>query len=212
MTWARTARGSCSRHCGLTSLTTSCSTELYSVSPSGGEATKLNTFDMAVEPCRSARTVNNWRLWPAATEPVASYTQPDLWITDVSPNAKPRNMTALNSTYDFGSGVFGDSAAPRGGGGNKPIMGPDGKSMLDQYGKEGRTILAAFDAHYWHAERSDSWESGGSALPRECRMPRKLFILSPPRHRSMIFLSSMEKVANHARSLTLTTSYSQSLI
>jgi dipeptidyl aminopeptidase/acylaminoacyl peptidase len=42
-------------------------------------------------------------------------------------------------------GVFGDNAAPRGGGGNPPIWSADGRSILEIYGKEGRTVLASFD-------------------------------------------------------------------
>ncbi|MEY2544940.1 MAG: hypothetical protein QOG48_57 [Verrucomicrobiota bacterium] len=119
-------------------------TELYSVAPNGGEATKLNTFDMGA---------NDWALSPdgkqmafiaSANQPVNSYTEPDLWIVDLAPNAKPRNLTE-KFDVDLGAGVFGDNAAPRGGGGNLPIWSKDGKSIIEIYGKEGRTVLASFD-------------------------------------------------------------------
>jgi dipeptidyl aminopeptidase/acylaminoacyl peptidase len=119
-------------------------TELYSVAPPGGEPTKLNTFDMAVGDLSLSPDGKQLAFVASATQPVTSYTQPDLWITDLTANSKPRNITA-KFDYDFGSGVFGDNAAPRGGGSNKPIWGPDGKRALDEYGKDGRTILAAFD-------------------------------------------------------------------
>jgi len=80
----------------------------------------------------------------STTQPVNSYTQPDLWVVDVMANAKPRNLTATFD-FDLGAGVFGDNAAPRGGGGNIPLWMPDGRSLIEVYGKEGKTILASFD-------------------------------------------------------------------
>ena len=67
-----------------------------------------------------------------------------MWVVDLSPNAKPRNLTA---TFDFdvGNGVFGDNASPRAGGANIPLWTPDGRSLLEIYGKEGKTILGSFD-------------------------------------------------------------------
>jgi dipeptidyl aminopeptidase/acylaminoacyl peptidase len=119
-------------------------TELYAVSPTGGDPVKLNTFDMAIADLSLSPDGKQLAFIASATEPVTSYTQPDLWVTELEPKAKPRNITA-KFDYDLGLGVFGDNAAPRGGGGNKPIWAPDGKKVLEVYGKDGRTILAAFD-------------------------------------------------------------------
>jgi dipeptidyl aminopeptidase/acylaminoacyl peptidase len=81
----------------------------------------------------------------STTQPINSYTQPDWWVVDLAANSKPKNLTA-KFDYDLGAGVFGDSAAPRGGGGNDPVWAPDGRSLMEVYGKEGRTILGSFDA------------------------------------------------------------------
>src|SRR5437868_6191201 len=81
----------------------------------------------------------------SVTQPVNSYTQPDLWVVDLTTNAKPRNLTA-KFDFDVGNGPFGDNAAPRAGGRNPPIWTADGKSLIDVYGKQGKAILAAFDA------------------------------------------------------------------
>jgi dipeptidyl aminopeptidase/acylaminoacyl peptidase len=121
-------------------------TELYSVPAGGGEATKLNTIEMGA---------NDWALSPdgkqmafvaGATQPVNSYTEPDLWVVDLTPNAKPRNLTG-NFDFDVGSGVFGDNAAPRGGGDNRPVWSADGQRLIDIYGKQGRTVLGSFDVN-----------------------------------------------------------------
>ena len=68
----------------------------------------------------------------------------DLWVVELNPNAKPRNITA-QFDFDVGAGVFGDNAAPRAGGSNIPLWSPDGRSILEIYGKEGRMVLAQFD-------------------------------------------------------------------
>jgi dipeptidyl aminopeptidase/acylaminoacyl peptidase len=119
-------------------------TELYSISPTGGEATKLTTFDMDIGDMALSPDGKQLAFVAATSQPVNSYTQPDLWIVDLSPNAKPRNLTA-GFDFDVGAGVFGDNAPPRAGGGNVPLWMPDGRSVIEIYGKEGRTILASFD-------------------------------------------------------------------
>ena len=119
-------------------------TELYWINPNGGNATKLNSIDMGIDALSLSPDGKRIAFVAATTQPVNSYTQPDLWVVDLSPNAKPRNLTA---TFDFdvGDGVFGDSAAPRAAGANIPLWTADGRSLIEVYGKEGKTILASFD-------------------------------------------------------------------
>jgi dipeptidyl aminopeptidase/acylaminoacyl peptidase len=119
-------------------------TELYSVSPTGGEPAKINSFDMDAGDLASSPDGKQIAFVAGRSQPVNSYTQPDLWVVDLTPNAKPRNLTE-KFDYDLGSGVFGDNAPPRGGGGNVPLWAPDGRSIIEVYGKEGRTVLASFD-------------------------------------------------------------------
>ena len=119
-------------------------TELYAIAPSGGEATKINTFEMDAGDFSLSPDGKQIAFTASLTQPVNSYTQPDLWVVDLTPNAKPRNLTE-KFDFDVGSGVFGDSAPPRGGGGNVPIWSPDGRSILELIGREGKTTLARFD-------------------------------------------------------------------
>ncbi len=120
-------------------------TELYSIPGNGGDATKVTTFDMNVDELSLKPDGKQIAFVASAVQPVNSYTEPDLWVCDLTPNAKPRNLTATFD-YDLGSGVFGDCSAPRAGGGGYPIWTPDGRGLIDVYGKEGRTILGLFDA------------------------------------------------------------------
>ncbi len=119
-------------------------TGLYSISPNGGNATKLNSIDMGIDALSLSPDGKQVAFVASTTQPVNSYTQPDLWVVDLSPNAKPRNLTA---TFDFdvGDGVFGDNTAPRAGGANVPLWTTDGRGLIEVCGKEGKTILASFD-------------------------------------------------------------------
>ncbi|PYJ20162.1 MAG: S9 family peptidase [Verrucomicrobia bacterium] len=119
-------------------------TELYSVPTNGGAPTKLNSIDMEMNNLSLSPDGSRIAFTASITQPINSYTQPDLWILDLTPNAKPRNLT---TTFDFdiGDGVFGDNAAPRAGGANIPLWTPDGHSLLEVCGKEGKTVFGSFD-------------------------------------------------------------------
>jgi dipeptidyl aminopeptidase/acylaminoacyl peptidase len=119
-------------------------TELYSVAVGGGEPTKLNLFDMDVGDMSLSPDGKQLAFVASTTQPVNSYTQPDLWIVDLTANAKPRNLTE-KFDFDVGQGAFGDNAPPRGGGGATPLWTRDGRSLIEVYGKEGKNILASFD-------------------------------------------------------------------
>jgi dipeptidyl aminopeptidase/acylaminoacyl peptidase len=119
-------------------------TELYSIPASGGEATKLTTIDMDAGGFALSPDGKQVAFTASAAEPVNSYTQPDLWIVDLVKDAKPRNLTG-GFDWDVGASVFGDQGSPRGGGGSVPLWSPDGKSIVENFAKEGQTNLGSFD-------------------------------------------------------------------
>jgi dipeptidyl aminopeptidase/acylaminoacyl peptidase len=126
-------------------------TDLYSVAAAGGEPVKITTIDLQVGgfgPGGGALSLSpdgkQVAFTASTTRPITSYTQPDLWVLDLLPNAKPRNLTA-NFDFDVPGFVIGDGAAPRAGGQNKPIWTPDGKGLIAVYTKEGKANLAQFD-------------------------------------------------------------------
>jgi len=119
-------------------------TEIYSVAASGGEPAKLTTIDMDTGGFALSPDGKQIAFIASATEPVNSYTQPDLWVSDLVKDAKPRNLTG-GFDFDVGAGVFGDQGAPRAGGGNFPIWSPDGKSIVENFAREGQTNLGSFD-------------------------------------------------------------------
>jgi dipeptidyl aminopeptidase/acylaminoacyl peptidase len=120
------------------------STTIYSVSPTGGAPAKLTSFDMDTGAFSVSPNGKQIAFYASLSKPVQSYTEPDLWVMDLAPNAQPRNLTR-DFDYDVGSGVGGDNTAPRGGGGNPPIWSADGRSITAVYSKQGKANLGAFD-------------------------------------------------------------------
>src|SRR6266481_4152308 len=126
-------------------------TDLYSVPAAGGKPLKITTIDLNTQfgPGGGALSLSSdgkqVAFVAATNQPITSYTEPDLWVLDLSPNAKPRNVTA-NFDFDIDGFVIGDTSSPRAGGLNKPIWTADGKGLIEVYSKEGRRNLALFDA------------------------------------------------------------------
>ena len=120
------------------------STTIYSVAVTGGEPSKLTSFDMGAGAFTLSPDGKQLAFIGSMSQPVRSYTQPDLWVMDMTPGAKPRNITA-NFDYDVGGGIGGDNTAPRGGGGSLPVWSPDAHSITVVYAKEGKANLGSFD-------------------------------------------------------------------
>ena len=119
-------------------------TDISSVAVTGGEPTKLTSFDMGSFGFVVSPDGKQIAFVAQTSEPVRSYTQPDLWVMDLAPNAKPRNLTA-NFDFDIGGGVGGDNVSPRGGSGNPVVWSPDGRSITTIYVKEGKANVGSFD-------------------------------------------------------------------
>ena len=127
-------------------------TDIYSVSSSvtssvtsaGSTPEKLATIPMGIGDLTLSPDGGRVAFHGSVTQPVRSYSQPDLWIMDLTPNAEPRNLTA-SYDFDMGSSVFGDNAAPRGGNGATLHWSPDGRWLFDIVAKQGRTPLVRVD-------------------------------------------------------------------
>ncbi len=120
------------------------STDIYSVGSTGGTPEKLATVPMGIRDLTLSPDGRRVAFHGSVTQPVRSYSQPDLWIMDLAPAAKYRNLTAAYD-FDMGSSVFGDNAAPRGGSGATLHWSPDGHWLLDIVEKQGRTLLVRVD-------------------------------------------------------------------
>ncbi len=119
--------------------------ELYSISANGGNPTKINTIEMGIGGLSLSPDGKRLAFVAEVTQPVSSYTQPDLWTVELTPNAKPKNLTE-KFDFDIRNSLIGDSETPRAGGRNATIWTPDGRSLIQIYSKEGKANIASFDA------------------------------------------------------------------
>jgi dipeptidyl aminopeptidase/acylaminoacyl peptidase len=71
---------------------------------------------------------------------VHSYDQPDLFVTDLTAGATPKNLTT-GYDFDIGGGIGGDQSAPRGGGQSMPYWSKDGKYIFVTAAEKGRANL-----------------------------------------------------------------------
>ncbi len=119
-------------------------TDIYSVASAGGDLQKLATVPMGIGDLAFSPDGRRIAFHGSVTQPIRSYSQPDVWVMDLAPNAQPRNLTA-NYDFDMGSSVFGDNAGPRGGNGRTLHWSPDGRWLFDIVEKQGRTPLVRVD-------------------------------------------------------------------
>ncbi|MEO8574183.1 MAG: S9 family peptidase [Pyrinomonadaceae bacterium] len=121
-------------------------TDVYFVPAAGGQSVLLTKVNMDVGSMSLSPDGKRFAFNASVVDdPVKSYSQSDLWVMDVSENAKPKNLTATFD-FDIGAGLTGDQAAPRAGGGSPPIWTPDGRAIIGRYAKEGRANVGSFDA------------------------------------------------------------------
>jgi dipeptidyl aminopeptidase/acylaminoacyl peptidase len=120
-------------------------TDIYSVPSTGGDLQKLVTVPMGISELALSPDGRRFAFHGSVTQPVRSYSEPDLWVIDATPNSPPKNLTA-NYDFDMGEAVFGDNAAPRGGNGQTLHWSADGRSLFDSVAKQGRTPLVRVDA------------------------------------------------------------------
>ena len=119
-------------------------TDIYSVSPAGGEPARILTLDMGARDLSLSPDGKRMAFCASVNQPVQSYTEPDLWVVDLVAGAKPRNLTA---SYDFDmcSGVGGDQGTPRAGGSDQVIWNEDANGLITTSAREGKGIVVQVD-------------------------------------------------------------------
>ncbi len=144
-------------------------TEIYSVPSSGGTPTLLTKIEMGVgglslSPDGSKFAFNA----SASAKPVLSYTQPDLWVMDIAPNAQPKNLTT-GFDYDIGGGVGGDNCSAAGRRWRRADL--DGRRQVDHRAVRERGSLESRNVRCRKRQndRRDKGRSGSSELSFDAR-------------------------------------------
>jgi dipeptidyl aminopeptidase/acylaminoacyl peptidase len=168
-------------------------TDLYSVASAGGKPVKITTIDLNTQfgPGGGALALSpdgkQVAFVAATNQPINSYTEPDLWVLDLSPNAKPRNLTA-DFDFDIDGFIIGDSAPPRAGGLNTPIWTADGKGLIEVYSKEGKRNLAVFDVATGNATDLTSGNHGVMTIRATPDGSKLVYIISTPTRVNDLFV------------------------
>jgi len=168
-------------------------TDLYSIARAGGNPVKITTIDLNTQfgPDSGALSLNpdgkQVAFVASTTQPINSYTQPDLWVLDLLQNAKPRNLTA-NFDFDVPGFVIADSAPPRASGRNAPIWTSDGKSLIEVYAKEGKANVALFDAATGSVKDLTSGNQGVMSFRATPDGSKLIYIVSTPTRINDLFV------------------------
>ena len=168
-------------------------TDLYSVPAAGGKPLKITTIDLNTQfgPGGGALSLSpdgkQVAFVAATNQPINSYTEPDLWVLDLTPNAKPRNVTA-DFDFDIDGFVIGDSSSPRAGGPNKPIWTADGKGLIEVYSKEGKRNVAVFDVATGNATDITSGNHGVMSFRATPDASKLVYVLSTPTRVNDLFV------------------------
>jgi dipeptidyl aminopeptidase/acylaminoacyl peptidase len=120
-------------------------TDLYAVAKDGGEPAKVVSIDGSIGSYAFSPDAKRLAFLGAlAGVPERSYSQPDLWVTDLS-GGTPKNLTA-SYDFDVGGGLGGDQRAPRGQLPAGPVWSRDGRSVLIIVGEQGNANVKRVDA------------------------------------------------------------------
>jgi dipeptidyl aminopeptidase/acylaminoacyl peptidase len=115
--------------------------EIFRVGREGGAITKIAAIEGNIGTFAVSRDGKKIAfIGEERGKPIRSYSQPDLWITDATPNSTPRNLTTAYD-FDIGGGIGGDQGAPRGGNRRPILLSPDGKDVLVVAAEHGSSNL-----------------------------------------------------------------------
>jgi dipeptidyl aminopeptidase/acylaminoacyl peptidase len=88
-------------------------TDIYKVPAAGGEIAKVISIDGQIATFALSPDGKRIAFVGSSSQPVRSYSQPDLWVADAAPGSMAKNLTA-DYDFDIMGGIGGDQAAPRG--------------------------------------------------------------------------------------------------
>jgi dipeptidyl aminopeptidase/acylaminoacyl peptidase len=182
-------------------------TDLYSMAAAGGEPVKITAIDLNTQfgPDSGRLSLSpdgrQIAFVASTTQPINSYTQPDLWVLDLLPNAKPRNLTA-NFDFDVGGFLIADAASPRARGLNTPTWTADGRGLIAVYAKEGRANVALFDAANGEVKDLTSGNQGVMSFRAAPDGSKLIYVASTPTRINDLFVFDRATPAALPKQLT----------
>ncbi|MBZ5556720.1 MAG: S9 family peptidase [Acidobacteriia bacterium] len=118
---------------------------LYRVPAAGGTITKIASIEGSIGNISVSPDGKRIAFVGALNgTPIRSYSQPDLWVTDATPDSTPKNLTA-SYDYDINGGIGGDQSAPRGGNRKPIVWSPDGRTLAVVSAEHGSSNLMIAD-------------------------------------------------------------------
>jgi dipeptidyl aminopeptidase/acylaminoacyl peptidase len=87
--------------------------DIYKVPAAGGEIVKVVSIEGNIGSFSLSPDGRRIAFVGSSSQPVRSYSEPDLWVTDATPGSTAKNLTA-DYDFDIMGGIGGDQAAPRG--------------------------------------------------------------------------------------------------
>ena len=120
--------------------------EIYTIATKGGEPRKLANADGRIGGITLSPDGRRLAFVGSLNgDPIRSYSQPDLFVVELTAGARPKNLTE-GYDFDIGGGVGGDQHPPRGGERVAPFWSADGKWIYSVAAEEGRVNLKRIDA------------------------------------------------------------------
>ena len=153
--------------------------DLYAVPRDGGEPTRIVSIDGSIGPY--AATADGRRIAFVGTpagDPELSYSQPDLWVVDLS-GGTPRNLTA-SYDFDIAGGLAGDQRAPRGSHPSGPVWSADGRSLYVKVAEHGNANLKRVDVASGRVEAVTSGTQEVISYTADTTARRLAFVRSTP--------------------------------
>ncbi len=118
---------------------------IYSIPATGGEARTLAALNGTIRALSLSPDGRHLAFIGVPNgDRVRSYSQPDLFVTALTGEATPRNLT-VNFDNDIGGGLTGDQHPPRGAERSTPFWSADSKSLFVIAAEEGRANLKRVD-------------------------------------------------------------------
>jgi dipeptidyl aminopeptidase/acylaminoacyl peptidase len=153
--------------------------DLYSVSRDGGEPKRVASIDGTIGAYAIAPDAGRVAFVGVPVgQPERSYSQPDLWVADLSGGA-PRNLTS-GYDFDMNGGLGGDQRAPRGALPSGPVWTRDGRALLIVAGEQGNANLKRVDAATGKVESLTSGNQDVMSYTADTSAQKLAVVISTP--------------------------------